>query len=75
VYATRGHVRRLWASWCTASVIVTGVRVTSSLAFGRFGYPWPIWIIGPWGAALLARTFFGAERERAGRRDGERDHL
>jgi hypothetical protein len=20
------------------------------------GYPWPVWVAGPWGAVLLART-------------------
>jgi hypothetical protein len=37
-------------------------------------YFWPIWVGGPWGAVLLARTLFGHERERLRRQDGERDH-
>jgi Domain of unknown function (DUF1707) len=74
-YAGRGHVRRLWASWATVAIISTGVWVTAGLSNGGdFGNYWPIWGIGPWGAVLLARTFFGAERERPGRQDGERDH-
>jgi hypothetical protein len=73
-YAVRGPVRRLWASWCTVTVICTGVWLTAGLGNGHFGYPWPIWVAGPWGAVLLARTLSGAERERPGRQDGERDH-
>jgi Domain of unknown function (DUF1707) len=73
-YAGRGPVRRLWASWCSVTVICTGVWVATGLGDGHVGYPWPIWVAGPWGAVLLSRTLSGAERERPGRRDGERDH-
>jgi Domain of unknown function (DUF1707) len=68
------HVRRLWASWATVAIITTGVWLASSLSNGKVDNFWPIWAIGPWGAVLLARTLFGAERERPGRQDGERDH-
>jgi hypothetical protein len=73
-YVGRGHVRRLWASWATVAIISTGVWLTSGLSSGHFGNYWPIWGIGPWGAVLLARTFFGAEREHPGRPQAERDH-
>jgi hypothetical protein len=32
----------------------------TSLASGDWIYPWPIWVIGPWGAVLLARTLTGS---------------
>ena len=69
-----GHVRGLWSSWATVAIITTGVWLTTGLSNGHFGGYWPIWAIGPWGAVLLARTLFGAERDRPGRQDGERDH-
>lgn len=81
-YAGRRHVRGLWAAWGTAVVVSVGIWATSVIGHGQMtghgpmsGGFWPIWVIGPWGAVLLARTLFGAERERPGRRDGERDHL
>ncbi|GAA5178191.1 hypothetical protein GCM10023322_04680 [Rugosimonospora acidiphila] len=42
----------LWGGWLTATVICTVIYVASD--FG--GYPWPIWVAGPWGAILLIRT-------------------
>jgi len=50
----RGMPPWLWATW--------GGWVTTSLicfvvwALTGMGYPWPLWIAGPWGAVLLART-------------------
>jgi len=31
-----------------------------------FIYFWPIWVIGPWGAVLLAQTLTGGARRRSG---------
>jgi hypothetical protein len=42
----------LWGSWLTTTLICMVIYVASD--FG--GYPWPIWVAGPWGAILLART-------------------
>jgi hypothetical protein len=74
-YAGRGHVRRMWAAWATAVFVNVAIWGAVSLSAGDGVYFWPIWVAGPWGALLLAQTLFGAERERAGRQDGERDHL
>jgi hypothetical protein len=63
--------RAAWLSLITASLVCTVVWALSG-----FGYFWPGWVAGPWGAVLLVRTLSGAgPQERPGRRDGERDHL
>lgn len=67
----RRSVRGAWVAWGTCVVICVGIWATVALATGVW-YFWPIWVAGPWGALLLARTLFG-DRERPGRR-GERDH-
>lgn len=73
-YVGRGHVRRLWAAWSTVMLINVVIWGAVAVSSDHAPYFWPIWVGGPWGAVLLARTFLGAERERPGRQDGERDH-
>lgn len=55
----RGRVRAIWASWVTTALIVSTIWLITSIGNGRFEYFWPIWVIGPWGAVLLARTLTG----------------
>jgi fatty acid desaturase len=50
-----GDLRQAWRGYLTVAFIVWAVYLTSSLA-GGFSYPWPVWVVGPWGAVLLART-------------------
>jgi Domain of unknown function (DUF1707). len=64
-----------WGAWASAVSVNVAVWASIGIGSGHFPYFWPIWVAGPWAALLLARTFSGAERERPGRRDGERDHL
>ena len=45
-----------WRAWATTSVIVLAIWAATSLANWELHYFWPIWVIGPWGAVLLART-------------------
>jgi len=60
-----------WRSWLTTSLIVLTIWAATSLASWEFHYFWPIWVIGPWGAVLLAQSVTGAgqERDRSDRRD------
>jgi hypothetical protein len=58
-----------WSSWVTTAVIVTTIWLLTSLGSG-FHYFWPIWVVGPWGAVLLARTLTG--RGSPARRRGRR---
>ena len=49
-----------WRAWLATSVTVLVVYLVISLASWEFSYFWPMWGIGPWGAALLACRFGGA---------------
>ena len=46
-----------WAAWVTTAVICLVVWVTSSIASREVLYFWPMWVIGPWGLAVVARRF------------------
>jgi hypothetical protein len=75
-YAGYGHVRGPWAAWGTMVMVCVSVWAVTVISGGRTHQFWPIWVLLPsWGVLLLRRTRSSAERERPGRRDGERDHL
>ena len=52
-----------WRSWASTAAIVLTIWAVTSLANWEFLYFWPIWVIGPWGAVLLARTLTGGNRK------------
>jgi hypothetical protein len=56
-----------WRSWLTTSLIVVTIWAATSLASWEFHYFWPIWVIGPWGAVLLAQRFSGGNDDDRGR--------
>jgi hypothetical protein len=58
-----------WRSWLTTALIVIGVWATISLANWELLYFWPVWVIGPWGAVLLARTLMGNRDDGDHRRE------
>jgi hypothetical protein len=69
----------VWGSWLSASLVCLVVWLATTPG----GYPWPIWVAGPWGAVLLGRTIMAyasgdpegyerAERERERRRRDRR---
>jgi len=49
-------VAAAWAPWLLAGTISMVVWLATSLGAGTLLYFWPIWVIGPWGAALLLGT-------------------
>lgn len=57
-----GSLRAVWGSWLSTALIVLTIWAATSLASGGWIYPWPIWVIGPWGAVLLAQTLTGSHR-------------
>jgi|tagenome__1003787_1003787.scaffolds.fasta_scaffold20497241_1 hypothetical protein len=59
-WAWGGSLRGAWAGWVTTGLIVLTVWLATSLSSGELLPFWPIWVIGPWGAALLARTLLAA---------------
>jgi hypothetical protein len=65
--AGRGSVRSAWAAWLTTAVLVTTIWLFSTVAGGLHPF-WPIWVIGPWGAVLLARTLGGGPHPAGSRR-------
>jgi hypothetical protein len=57
-----------WRSWLTTALIVIGVWATISLTSWELHYFWPAWVIGPWGAILLAQTLMGSRDDGEQRR-------
>jgi hypothetical protein len=57
----------LWTIWLTAVAINLIVWVLVSGTAGDLVYPWPVWVAGPSGAALLAVSA-GVTAIRRGRR-------
>ena len=56
-----------WRSWVTTSLIVLTIWAATSLATWEFLYFWPIWVIGPWGAVLLAQQLTRRDDDGDGR--------
>jgi hypothetical protein len=48
----------VWSSWITVTLIVNAIWFASWLGGSGTDY-WPIWVMGPWGAVLLAVTING----------------
>jgi Domain of unknown function (DUF1707) len=46
----------LWTIWAAAVAINVAVWLIVMVTTGHFIYPWPIWVAGPSGAALLTVT-------------------
>ena len=55
------HQRIEWSIWASVGASNVLVWVLVSLATTSLVYPWPIWVIGPWGLVLLTRTVLGIE--------------
>ena len=49
-------LRNAWRGWTTVAAIVWTVYLATTIGTGQLLYPWPVWVVGPWGVALLART-------------------
>jgi hypothetical protein len=63
--------RSPWAAWTLTALIVLTIWTLTSFVSGSAIAFWPMWVIGPWGAVLLARTMTGGR----GRRPGERQRI
>jgi hypothetical protein len=61
-------LRAVWGSWISVGLICTVIWLLVSISSGHFSYFWPGWVIGPWGAMILAGTM-GRGRNRNG--DGQ----
>ncbi|MFJ9369207.1 DUF1707 domain-containing protein [Nocardia sp. NPDC101769] len=49
------------SAWLGVSLLCLVIWAAISLAAGEFTYPWPIWVIAPWGAVLAFRILMGWE--------------
>ena len=47
-------LRVFWGIWFTAVSINVVVWLLVTVTSGQLAYPWPLWVAGPYGAALFA---------------------
>jgi uncharacterized protein DUF1707 len=59
-----GRSSHSWRAWLSTSLIVVTIWLATSISAGRLDYFWPIWVIGPWGAVILAGQITGGGRDR-----------
>jgi hypothetical protein len=59
-----GGARSPWAAWRSVAIIVVGIWLATSLAANALLPFWPVWVLVPWGAVLLASTVGGGPRRR-----------
>lgn len=45
--------RGAWVHWAGVGAITLVIWVATSAASGQLLYFWPVWVIGPWAAAML----------------------
>ncbi|MEV0153688.1 DUF1707 domain-containing protein [Micromonospora sp. NPDC050686] len=76
--ARREWLAEVWLPWIRVAGILTAIWLVSGLG-GGFGYYWPLWVLGPWGAVVLMQTVGGLATgepqravERKRRRKAER---
>ncbi len=53
-----------WALWAMAVGINWVIWLAVSLSSDGSVYPWPIWVMGPWGVILLVGTIFRDKDEK-----------
>lgn len=60
----RGGLRAAWGAWLGVSVLVNVIWLGTWITGGGDapGY-WPIWVMGPWGAAMLLATLAGGREK------------
>jgi hypothetical protein len=63
-----GGDTQAWEAWLRTAMIVVTIWAVTSLANWELFYFWPVWVIGPWGAVLLAQTVTGVNGKRGDER-------
>ncbi|MFC3741366.1 DUF1707 SHOCT-like domain-containing protein [Paractinoplanes deccanensis] len=75
--ATLEWVGQVWSAWIFVTLLTTAIWFITSLAGNEWGYFWPIWVAGPWGAIQLFATIGGlaggAPRKMVEERDRKRE--
>jgi hypothetical protein len=49
----------VWGTWLSAVLVNVAIWAAVSIGSDHAVYFWPIWVAGPWGALLLAKTISG----------------
>ncbi|WP_219466442.1 DUF1707 SHOCT-like domain-containing protein [Nonomuraea rhizosphaerae] len=57
-------MRAAWGAWAAASSVNWVIWLIVSITSGHVIYPWPLWVMGPWGAILLMSTLFGTGQQK-----------
>ncbi|MET7332524.1 DUF1707 domain-containing protein [Nonomuraea sp. NPDC005650] len=57
-------IRAAWSAWAAASGINWVIWLIVSITSGDLIYPWPLWVMGPWGVILLVSTVFGDQQKK-----------
>lgn len=52
-----------WGSWLGTALLLSVIWLLTGA-----GYPWPLWVIGPWGAVMAGRWLVGSHPAGHGRR-------
>jgi hypothetical protein len=55
----RPPMSRELLTWASVGVLCLTIWAVTSVATGNFLYPWPVWVIGPWGAMLALHRVTG----------------
>lgn len=63
----QGWVIRLWWAWFLVVGINVAIWLTIMVTTGSWIYPWPVWVAGPWGVVLIAKTVLWAGSGRRSR--------
>jgi hypothetical protein len=66
--ASGGNGQPSWRAWSTTALIVSAVWLATVIASGQLTSFWPVWVIGPWAAVLLAQTLGGGRNRGRDRR-------
>jgi hypothetical protein len=56
---TRAWLGHVWASWIKTAVWLSVFWLVAFVFAGDSVFYWPVWVLGPWGVVLLARTVGG----------------
>ncbi|MHB1595781.1 MAG: DUF1707 SHOCT-like domain-containing protein [Streptosporangiaceae bacterium] len=60
--------RAAWASWASVTLVCVVVWLLTGA-----GYPWPLWVAGPWGAMMAGRWILGTHPGDSGHGGGRPD--
>lgn len=59
----RAALKASWSAWAGASAVNWVIWLIVGVSSGHFVYPWPLWVMGPWGVILLMGTIFGTAHQ------------